>query len=119
MSIVTDMTTEKAVTMLLKMAAKSIQKSELTIVDLIAYVSSRPFNMKGQEFEEIIGFMLNKEFSELDNQAIIKTQSDKQSKDLIFSYCNQDFPFSIKNYTISRFQISTYASDMALCYYNA
>lgn len=85
----------------------------ITLVDLIAYISSRPFNMKGQEFEEIVSYMLNKKFQNMSIGASVERQSNKKSSDLILKFNDgRELPFSIKNYKLSRVQISTFAKDL-------
>lgn len=105
-----------SVEMALALACQVIEsnKDSISISDLVSYQSTRPFNMKGQEFEEIVGHMLNETFSKINVADIrIENPKDKKSDDLILKYGrDEEYLFSVKNYTLKRFQISTFASSL-------
>jgi len=83
---------------------------------IIAYVTTRPFNMKWQEFQELISYPLNKALNgnEIYSELWIKIESpaDKQKTDLFLSTNKEKYKFSIKNYTTTRFQVSTMAKKL-------
>lgn len=95
----------------------------ISITELIAFSITRPFNMKGQEFENKISYMLQsaiKECEEIKNdfsECFVTTYNNKSAKDLMISYKYQEdelmeVPFIVKNYTIDRFQLSTFAKKL-------
>ena len=92
------------------------EKQSVWISDIIWYVTTRPFNMKWQEFQELISYPLQKaiNWNEISSQLWIKIESpsDKQKTDLFLSTNKEKYDFSIKNYTIVRFQVSTMAKKL-------
>lgn len=92
------------------------EKQSVWISDIIWYVTTRPFNMKGQEFQELISYPLQKaiNWNEISSELWIRIESpsDKQKTDLFLSTNKEKYDFSIKNYTITRFQVSTMAKKL-------
>ncbi len=86
------------------------------ISDIIAYITTRPFNMKWQEFQELIAYPLRKSinWNEMSSELDIKIESpaDKQKTDLYLRTSAEKYDFSIKNYTTTRFQISTMSTKL-------
>jgi len=86
------------------------KKHAVWISDIIWYVSTRPFNMKWQEFQELIVYPLKKAINnEMSSQLGIKIDatSDKKKTDLFLDTNHEKYNFSIKNYQTTRFQVST------------
>lgn len=99
------------------------KSSTISLTELIAFSITRPFNMKGQEFENKISYMLQsaikgcKDIKEEFPECFVKTYNNKSAKDLLLSYKYKtnlltEVPFSVKNYTIDRFQLSTFAKKL-------
>lgn len=96
---------------------RHIEQNQIVwISDIIWYVTTRPFNMKGQEFQELISYPLQKaiNWNEISSELWIKIESpsDKQKTDLFLSTNQERYDFSIKNYTVTRFQVSTMATKL-------
>lgn len=68
----------------------------ISVTELIAFSITRPFNMKGQEFENKISYMLQsaiKECEEIKNdfsECFVTTYNNKSAKDLMISYKYQE-----------------------------
>lgn len=91
------------------------KKNELTISDLIAYSTTRPFNMKWQEFEELICYPIKqtiKQVKDIDNVSI-EIPQNKGTSDITLDINWQKFDFNIKNYDVSRFQITTLSKQLS------
>lgn len=90
---------------------KEHQKSEDPyLLKVVAILSFRPFNMKGQEIEEIIGLLvkagLKINFAELNPK--VEVPQNKKAADIKFTYKEETRAFDIKSYGGSgRFQIAT------------
>lgn len=79
---------------------------------VLAVLSQRPFNMKGQEIEEIIGLLvkqgLTKEFNQ--SNPVVEVPQSKSAADIIFDF-DGERTFEIKSYGgATRFQLSTLQS---------
>lgn len=76
----------------------------------LAVLSYRPFNMKGQEIEEIVGLLmfdgLKNDFP--DNSPLVRVPQNKKTADIEFVYEGETKSFDIKSYGgAERFQLST------------
>lgn len=100
------LSTKKIVRNLIKAHQKS---SSPYLSKVLAVLSQRPFNMKGQEIEEIMGLLikqgLKSEFSVA--KPIVQVPQTKALADVIFEYDGKK-SFEIKSYGgATRFQLST------------
>lgn len=78
-----------------------------------AVLSYRPFNMKGQELEEVIGSLLQDylDISEPEANYNVKVPQDKKAADIIISNNEEESSFDIKFYGgATRLQLSTLKS---------
>jgi hypothetical protein len=102
------MTTKEIVREMIKEEAKGGVDSRLT--KSLAVLSHRPFNMKGQEIEEIVGLLLHQFLNRMlriDNSHV-EVPQNKRAADIIFKINEVVSSFDIKSYGgAERFQLST------------
>jgi hypothetical protein len=93
-----------------KIIAKHEDSTNPYLTRSLAVLSHRPFNMKGQEIEEIVGHMLVeglREYCEEANPWVVVPQN-KKTADIEFMYQGERRAFDIKSYGgAERFQLST------------
>jgi len=80
------------------------------ISQALSILSFRPFNMKGQEVEEIIGLVLKQDFQKTYSyfKSVVLVPQNKQSSDIIFYLNDEKHQFDIKSYGgADRLQLST------------
>lgn len=76
----------------------------------LAVLSHRPFNMKGQEIEEIVGLLLLEGLEKNFNikKPYVEVPQNKKSADVLFSFYDKPKSFDIKSYGgAERLQLST------------
>jgi hypothetical protein len=76
----------------------------------LAVLSHRPFNMKGQEIEEIVGLILLEGLKNTFKieEPVVKVPQNKKSADIEFKFDGEDKSLEIKSYGgAERFQLST------------
>lgn len=76
----------------------------------LAILSHRPFNMKGQEIEEIVGLMIHSGLQKYYsiNSPIVSVPQNKKAADVLFDFNGTKRELDIKSYGgAERFQLST------------
>jgi hypothetical protein len=76
----------------------------------LAILSHRPFNMKGQEIEEIVGLMIYSGLQNYydNNPPYVSVPKNKKTADIIFNFDGTKRELDIKSYGgAERFQLST------------
>jgi len=102
------MTTKEIVRKMIKEEAENGINSRL--VKSLAVLSHRPFNMKGQEIEEIVGLLLHQFLNRMlkIENSHVEVPQNKKTADIIFKIGNESNSFDIKSYGgAARFQLST------------
>lgn len=86
------------------------EKEDGTLTKSLAVLSHRPFNMKGQEIEEIVGLILFEGLKKTFKieKPEVKVPQNKRSADIEFKFENEEKSLEINSYGgAERFQLST------------